>query len=375
MVAGAAEAPISIHNGYDGVFAPAGQPGRCLSMARVPFTLDRVFNSIGQLEQVVYPANGSAIGESERLAVQYAYSHGRLLEVSDRQSGQRFWRRLLEDRAGRVVNERIGGRFDFVDKRRVFERVGGRLAAIEFSSPDNQAKSRIDYRYNLGGELIGRRRRFGTEQLSERFEYDGLDRLVGWREDRAGEAGWEVQFEMDGFGDLTSRRVFENGTVTQLVDYRYGETAAPTGAPGSDLPVTAPAGGAVYEHQLRAVPALWDGAFAYDEVGRITEHPKSGSITYGVFDFAPVGVGQVVHRPGWGWRHFRGNVFVRAWWGPNGEDHRRWQHRDLIHWRCLRASQERCGYRPYFLCVWSGRRGCPGSSWGTAREPGHERFS
>ncbi|MCP3143129.1 RHS repeat-associated core domain-containing protein [Pyxidicoccus xibeiensis] len=180
--------------------------------------VDQSYDGFGRPDVTWYPAGPSG----SRLAVRQTYTATGYPEaVRDASNGAEFWRAKDRDAAGRLLVETRGSNaittWNRYDGR-------GRLRFIESRRAAGSLVQSLAYSYNADDSL--RSRHDNLKQVTESFQYDGVDRLTRWTV-QAGCNNTVTDYGYDSPGNLTSRRVVRNGTQTEQLYFQYGALTAP----------------------------------------------------------------------------------------------------------------------------------------------------
>jgi RHS repeat-associated protein len=220
-------------------------------------TVRQTLNEKGQVDRLTYPSAGVATGP---LVVKHIYgADGSLDGLVDPADETHFWWKAEErDRVGRIKRERFGNGAESV---RTYAEESGRLIGLR-TAKGAQTHIDLSFGYDAGGNL--RSRNDLKRNTHEGFDYDDQDRLWWWYD--ANEQGsprtdgWSVTHAFSRSGDLNTRRVRVNGSVTQTVTHNVVNNGT---------------------------SSLWPseaGTFGFDLAGNMNRHPGVGTITYTGFN-------------------------------------------------------------------------------------------
>ncbi|MCP3170207.1 RHS repeat-associated core domain-containing protein [Myxococcus qinghaiensis] len=192
-----------------------------LTLGGATYLLDQSYDSVGRPDTLWYPAGP---GGTRLTAKQEYTATGYPLAVKDASTGAEYWRAKERDAVGRLLSEARGAnvlttwnRYDNRGRLRFIEsRVGPTTAGSPLQS--------LSYSYNTNNSL--RSRHDTLKQVSESFQYDGLDRLTRWTV-QARCDNTVTDYDYDLLGNLTSRKVVRNGTQTERLYFQYGAQTAP----------------------------------------------------------------------------------------------------------------------------------------------------
>ncbi|QSQ12250.1 RHS repeat-associated core domain-containing protein [Myxococcus landrumensis] len=238
---------------YDTLSRPIQE---ALTQDGATYLLDQSYDSYGRPDTLLYPAGPGGT----RLTAKQVYTvAGYPLAVKDATTGAVYWQAKERDASGRVIIEERGANVLTTWNRYDHQ---GRLRFIE-SRPNAPASSPIQslaYSYNANNSL--RSRHDTLKQVSESFQYDGLDRLTRWTV-QARCDNTVTDYGYDPLGNLTSRKVARNGTQTEPQYFQYGAQTAP-------------------RHALTGVSptanfSTLSESFAYDAAGNQTNAAEAGT--------------------------------------------------------------------------------------------------
>ncbi|WP_170300498.1 RHS repeat-associated core domain-containing protein [Myxococcus fulvus] len=192
-----------------------------LTLGGATYLLDQSYDGFGRPDTLWYPAGP---GGTRLTAKQEYTATGYPLAVKDASTGAEYWRAKERDAVGRLLTEARGAnvlttwnRYDHRGRLRFIEsRVGATTAGSPLQS--------LSYGYNTNNSL--RSRHDTLKQVSESFQYDGLDRLKRWTV-QARCDNTVTDYDYDLLGNLTSRKVVRNGTQTERLYFQYGALTAP----------------------------------------------------------------------------------------------------------------------------------------------------
>ncbi|NTX33286.1 VCBS repeat-containing protein [Myxococcus sp. CA033] len=237
-----------------------------LSLNGATYPVDQSYDGYGRLDKTWYPTGPGGT----RLAVQQTYTAtGYPESVRDAATSAEYWRVKDRDAAGRLLVEARGGNVLTSWNRYDGQ---GRLRFIESRKAAGQLVQSLAYSYNADDSL--RSRHDNLNQVTESFQYDGVDRLTRWTV-QAGCDNTVTNYGYDDLGNLNARRVVRNGTQTEQLYFQYGAlTASRHAITGVS---TDPAFGTLAE------------TFSYDTGGNQTQanEPATGrfrNITYTAFN-------------------------------------------------------------------------------------------
>jgi RHS repeat-associated protein len=206
------------------------------------------YDGLGRPSSVTYP---SLPGQGSAYQVEYRYDgFDQLRAVVEVGSGLELWAAQEVDQAGRLTSERFG---NGVIAHTTYDPRRGHLTSLGTYGPLAQGGFLLQglrYAYDENGNVTERGQNTLTQQQTEVFGYDALDRLtVGLRENGA---SLRYEYAYDRLGNLT----YQRGVGT----YTY-EAHRPQ--------VLASAGGHPYGH---------------DAVGNQVERPGGVALDYNAFD-------------------------------------------------------------------------------------------
>ncbi|WP_194869476.1 FG-GAP-like repeat-containing protein [Myxococcus sp. AB025B] len=203
---------------YDTLSRPTQE---ALTLGGATHLVDQSYDSFGRPDTLWYPAGPGGT----RLTAQQVYTAtGYPLAVKDASTGAEYWRARERDAAGRLLVEARGAnvlttwnRYDHRGRLRFIEsRVGATTAGSPLQS--------LSYSYNTNNSLSSRHDTL--KQVSESFQYDGLDRLKRWTV-QARCDNTVTDYGYNTLGNLTSKKVVRNGTQTEQLYFQYGAQSAP----------------------------------------------------------------------------------------------------------------------------------------------------
>jgi RHS repeat-associated protein len=209
--------------------------------------------SLGRLDTVSYPE----VPGFSQLKTKYGYAaNGEVVSLKDVPSGttaaRQFWKADDRDPAGRIKQEEFGdGSLTTYGIDQVRAVVTGITTTLGTSTLQSLG---YDYDNNLNVKT----RSDAVAGVSEKFDYDALDRLHTWQE--VGSYGWNVTYSHDDIGNLTGRALLGSKGETESLTFEHsGANAGPHGVTKS----------------------AW-GTYGYDGKGNQTSSPE-GTIAYTAF--------------------------------------------------------------------------------------------
>ena len=249
-------ASIRSADGYreDYFYDEVGRQSRWVTtIGNETFATTTQYDRLGRLARTYYPSG---------VAIENIYDgNGFLKEIRDVRGGTTYWTALDIDQLGRTTSELLGNR---LTTRRTFERETHRPRTIYVGEEKGGAILDLALDYDLVGNLTRRTERTGVrpgQPISEAFEYDTLDRLVGMS--RAN--GSRERYEFDAAGRIT----FKSG----VGEYSYAPPVALTALPQED----------VAARPFHAVLATHMGStrdtYGYDRNGNMVRGP-TGTFEY-----------------------------------------------------------------------------------------------
>ncbi len=159
------------------------------------FSTFTVFDELGRVKEIYYPS---------RLAVRNVYDkNGFLVKVQSIDKNQTYWKAEEIDQYGRVMRQLYG---NGLTTHKVYSQETGRPSSIRVQRGSEDPVVNLNLQYDLVGNLKTRNEvaLFGSRNpISESFEYDSLDRLIGMTRND----GTREQYEFDAAG----RIVFKTG--------------------------------------------------------------------------------------------------------------------------------------------------------------------
>lgn len=218
------------------------------------FTYDPVS---GLRDTITYPATGGVAP----LRVRQHHDRGRLVELTDADSGQSFWRLDGLDAFGHATGESLGNGVAVTSR---YDVVSGLLTERTAGPGGDTTHQNLAYEWDAAGNLTRRRERNGG--VDEAFTYDSLDRLA--RAQRNGLLTLDLAY--DAVGNLT----YKSDVGSYQYDASRGNAVVAAGANkyGYD------ANGAVVD--ANGTRIQW---FSYDLPLRI-QHPGGN---YSNFSYGP----------------------------------------------------------------------------------------
>ena len=195
-------------------------------------TFTVVYDGNGRVDTVTYPSG---------LAVAYLYTaHGYLKELKNNATSASLWEVDSWDDEGRVATQTAG---NGVVSTREFDPETGFLTRIK-AGPAHATSGMAHYQYEFDvlGNLRMRRDNKQSPTLIETFDYDAIDRLVGY--DIQGGTSKTVAYDL--IGNITSKS--DTGT------YSY------------------PATGQARPHAVSQISGAYNASYTYDANGNMTEN-------------------------------------------------------------------------------------------------------
>ncbi|NTX11735.1 hypothetical protein HUA76_13120 [Myxococcus sp. CA056] len=203
---------------YDTLSRPIQE---ALTFGGVTHLVDQSYDSYGRPDTLRYPAGPGGT----RLTTQQVYTAlGYPVAVKDASTGAEYWRARERDAAGRLLIETRGANvlttWNRYDSRGRLRFIESRLGATAAGGPVQS----LAYSYNADDSL--RSRHDTLKQVTESFQYDGLDRLTRWTV-QARCDNTVTDYGYNNLGNLTSRKVVRNGTQMEHLYFQYGAQTAP----------------------------------------------------------------------------------------------------------------------------------------------------
>lgn len=230
--------------GYDGV----GRPIRQTITTDATYRFDFTFNSLGLLDQVIYPSSGSG----SRFGIRHEYDAGQLTRIRNADgSGTPFWTLNAQDAAGSALDETLGTGVRVISG---YSPLTGDLEYRQSGKNGGNGIQDLAYAWDAAGNLTSRRDL--GQGVVEEFRYDALDRLV------------------------QSRR---NGDVLDLGYDAIGNMHRNTGACGGLAPCYS-----YHPTRRHAVVAVGNRSYAYDGNGNMTS--RNGAAIAWSADHLPVSI-------------------------------------------------------------------------------------
>jgi RHS repeat-associated protein len=131
--------------------------------------MDYTYDPVSGLrDTITYPASGNVAP----LRVREHHDRGRLVELTDADSGQRYWRLDGIDAFGHVTEESLGNGVQVASH---YDTVHGWLLERMGGPGGGASHQNLAYDWDVAGNLVRRRERNGG--VDESFTYDTLDRL------------------------------------------------------------------------------------------------------------------------------------------------------------------------------------------------------
>lgn len=171
-------------------------------------------------------------GNGESLWLQYS-AYGDLVRETDATSGTDYRVVIAVDAAGQPTRETYAG--GNLTATRTYSARTGQLQGILYGSLANANLRRLDYRYDVFGNLA--QQALDTGQSVEDYTYDTLQRLT--RASRSGAVSGTVDYGYDAIGNLTRKTDF-SADVAGAYSYSGGSCG---GGPNAVKSVALPAGG------------------------------------------------------------------------------------------------------------------------------------
>ena len=182
------------------------------------YRLSRTYDAQGRLQTVGYPE----VAGRARMGVLYNYtSRGEVQSVQNVNSGHTYWTATSRNAAGQLTAETFG---NGVTSTRRYDALN-QLRFIDTSGPSGDVQ-KLAYDYEANGNLKSRIDRLG--QVTEDFQYDGVDRLTQWKVSK-GCNNAVFQYNYDALGNLKYRSSKLGNTSNapfEEVTYGYGDGPA-----------------------------------------------------------------------------------------------------------------------------------------------------
>ena len=225
-------------------------------MGHAPLVSSRTFDAFSRVSTATYP-QGFAI---QRHYNDYGYQY----KVTNSQTGDMLQEYRQQDVFGNVNIEDLG---NGISTYRVFNQNSGQVQDI-VSGSRNNAGNLVDlnvqnlmYQFDTLGNLYSRRSgRSNTEDLTETFDYDGLNRLLT-AETTGLNSGTRTQsYQYDVLGNITYK--------SDVGTYNYGATCT---------------GGGFGPHAVCETSGIVNATYGYDVSGNMTVN-KNRTLTYSSYN-------------------------------------------------------------------------------------------